>query len=84
MQRRNKLELFDMTEDETTFQDLLAKGEIIALEDAAKMTGYSADHLRRLCRARKVAHKKRGPYYYFTREHLRRFLPVDVEPVKEK
>lgn len=51
-----------------TFEERLAAGEFMTLEDAAKFSGYSAQYLSRLCHARKVEHAARGKRYFFTRE----------------
>lgn len=48
--------------------------------DAAKASGYSHEHVRRLCRAGQIAHmRRRGPgraRYFFTAEQLSQFFAL--------
>ena len=55
----------------------MAKGPIpqvnvmYTLEQAAPLLGYCVQHLRRLCKAGKVPHIRRGLRYLFTEEDIR-------------
>ena len=49
-----------------TFKQKIEWLEIYTLVLAAEISGYSVQHLRRLCRARRVAHLRRGCHIYFT------------------
>jgi hypothetical protein len=53
-----------------TFAELMARGELYDIAMAAKMSGYSEQHLRRLCIARKVSHKRRGTAFLFTKHDI--------------
>lgn len=44
--------------------------KLFTLAAAAAASGYSEQHLRRLCREKKVAHTVRGSRYMFTAEEL--------------
>lgn len=62
-----------------SFQERVKRGEYIPLERAAELSGYNAAYLRRLCHAKKVAHKLDGRLYYFTPEQVEALMPKDVE-----
>ncbi len=44
-----------------SFESRLKSGEIIDIRAMADRTGYSEQHLRRLCHAKKIAHLSRDP-----------------------
>lgn len=48
------------------FRKRIAKGDVLTLTDAAKQSGYSRQHLRRLCFRKRVEHIRRGPLLFFT------------------
>lgn len=55
-----------------TFNERLKSGEITDLKRAAELTGYSEQHLRRLCNLRQIAHVRRNRReYFFTKASLR-------------
>ena len=70
---------------EKTFEQRLNSGEIIDIVDMAAQTGYSQQHLRRLCHAKKIAHIERdskkiapvirgGKQFFFYKESLKDVL----------
>ena len=59
--------------------------KLFSLSAAAKVSGYNDQHLRKLCREKRVAHTIRGSRYFFTAEEiegLARHVAVEAE-VKE-
>jgi hypothetical protein len=44
--------------------------KLYTLSEASKLSGYNDQHLRKLCREKKVAHTIRGSRYMFTAEEL--------------
>ena len=55
-----------------TFDERLKSGEITDIKTAAKLTGYSEQHLRRLCHLRKVGHTRRlEREFFFSKADLR-------------
>ena len=71
----------DMTKKLTPIKKQIARGELFTLEGAAFLSDYSVQHLRRLCRARVVAHKQKGCHIYFTPAQVLA-LTKDVRPLK--
>ena len=59
--------------------------KLFTLAEAAEILGVNDQHLRKLCRLRKVAHTRRGGEgrYFFTQGELDRFV-VHVEPETKK
>lgn len=53
-----------------TFEERLARGEYYDLATAAKISGYNAVYLRRLCHDQKVEVTRRRQNYYFTPRQL--------------
>ena len=54
-----------------SFDQLLKDGDIFDIEVAAAKTGYSPQHLRRLCAGGKIGCIARGDsQYYFLPEHI--------------
>lgn len=43
---------------------------LYSLAEAAKLSRYNDQHLRKLCREKKIAHTIRGSRYFFTTEEL--------------
>ena len=48
------------------FSKRIAAGELCDVAVAAKLTGFSEPHLRRLCASEKIGHEKHIAGYYFT------------------
>jgi len=65
------------------FNDLVEEGFILGVEAVAARTGYTPQHLRRLCADEKVDHIKQGnmPRYYFLPHHVNALLKL--VPVKK-
>lgn len=63
-----------------SFEARVKNGEFVPLERVAKLTDYSTQHLRRLCHAKTVAHKRHKRRFYFTAAQIEALMPVDVEP----
>lgn len=40
------------------------------LEEAARVSGYCIQHLRRLCHRRKISHLRRGKSFFFTESQM--------------
>lgn len=57
-----------------SFAQRIKDQELFPIKVAAEITGYSIQHLRRLCHKRKVGHLKRGGNEFF-------FTPHDLEAV---
>lgn len=68
-----------------TFEQKLNDGDIIDIVDMAAQTGYSQQHLRRLCHGKKIAHIERdskklapvirgGKQFFFYKESLKDVL----------
>lgn len=58
---------------EKTFEQKLQDGELFDIKAAAAQTGYSEQHLRRMCRAKppRISHVLRGgTQFYFTPEAI--------------
>ena len=54
-----------------SFEDQLKDGDICDLPTAAKLMGYSEQHLRRLCADKEVPHIRRnGSQLYFEPKHI--------------
>ena len=56
--------------------------KLYTLTQAASVSGYNDQHLRKLCREKKVAHTIRGSRYFFTAaeiEGLARHVAVEEE-----
>lgn len=71
-----------MSKKLTPFKTAIKHGKIIPLPAAALLSGYSVQHLRRLCRARLVAHLRRGGcHVYFTPAQIAA-LTKDVRPLR--
>ena len=49
-----------------SFAQKLKDGEVFDIASASRQTGYSEQHLRRLCHRKKVSCLKRGQSYFFT------------------
>jgi hypothetical protein len=63
--------------------------KLFTLAAAAAASGYSEQHLRKLCRDRKVAHTLRGSRYMFTAEELEGLarhiaVAVQVEEIEKR
>ena len=59
--------------------------KLFSLTEASKLSGYNDQHLRKLCREKRVNHTIRGSRYFFTLEELEglaRHVAVEAE-VKE-
>lgn len=60
--------------------------KIYSLTEAAAESGFCVQHLRRLCRDRRVSHTRRGDRYFFTVEELKALtvhvaaVPIDNTP----
>ena len=58
--------------DVKPFDELLKDGDIFDIDGAHKITGYSVQHLRRLCQQGKIEHVERGEaQYFFLPRHLK-------------
>lgn len=56
-----------------------AQRQLIDITDAARISGFSQEHLRRLCRGEKIEHTRRGVQYFFTAPQINkifRFVPA--------
>ena len=58
-----------------TFDQLLKDGDIFDVQGASDRSGYTPQHIRRLCRERRIAHIDRGPtanevVFFFTAAQL--------------
>lgn len=58
-----------------TFDELLKDGDVFDVQGAANRSGYTPQHIRRLCREGRLAHIDRGPSpdevaFFFTLEQL--------------
>lgn len=54
---------------------------LLTLPEAAAYLRLHPNHLRRLCRARRIAHVKDGPIYKFTADHLDAYVRARTVPV---
>lgn len=68
--------VLDINAPRLTLSELVRQRKIFTLEMAAKAADYNAQHLRRLCAAKKVKHTRRGGQdrtgrYYFTAAQMR-------------
>jgi len=54
-----------------TFDQQIKDGDLFDIERAAKLTGYSVQHVRRLCHDRRIGHVRRGPQFFFTQQHIK-------------
>lgn len=58
----------------------LRDGDLVTLTQAALISGYSPQHLRKLCDSEKIEHEQRGPRYYFTPRQIEKlFRHVDAQ-----
>ena len=55
----------------------LKDGDICDIETAAHLTGYSVQHLRRLCHDKAVGHERRNGHEFF-------FTPDDIKSVQAR
>lgn len=58
-----------------TFNQLLKDGDVFDVQDASDRSGYTPQHIRRLCREKRIAHIDRGPtpeevVFFFLPEQL--------------
>lgn len=58
-----------------TFGQLLKDGDVFDVQGASDRSGYTPQHIRRLCREKRVDHIDRGPtpdevVFFFTLEQL--------------
>ena len=60
--------------------EMLKDGDICEIPKAASLSGFSEQHLRRLCAARKVEHERRFGHYYFTPVQIAKLRPRTVTP----
>ena len=51
----------DQMLDAKSFEELLADGDIFDVPGAAQRSGYSEQHIRRLCREERIPCIRRGP-----------------------
>ena len=68
-------------------EEVLSVPKLYPLTTVAKAVGYSAQHLRRLCRENRVAHTTRNTHFFFTEEdvkNLSRHVEVAAEVIKEE
>ena len=56
------------------FRRRIQKGEVLTLSIAAEQSGYSRQHLRRLCFNKKVEHIRRGPLLFFTADQASKLV----------
>lgn len=56
------------------FGQLVEDGHVFVVDYVAKRTGYTVQHIRRLCHAKKIPHVVRGGLQYV-------FLPLHVEQI---
>lgn len=61
-------------------EEMLKDGDICAVPKAAKLTGFSEQHLRRLCADKKVEHERRMGHYFFTPLQIAKLRPQTVTP----
>ncbi len=67
-----------------SLEKMIADGDLCNILRAAELTGYSPQHLRRLCDAKAIAHhRRRDEQYYFSPEQIEALKPQPVNPVKE-
>lgn len=58
--------------------------KLLTVKEAATLRGMNEQHLRKLCRLKKVAHERVGTRYFFTPEDAEKINPiVHVEPTTE-
>ena len=62
----------------TSFNELRARGRLLSIRESAKIIGYGADYLRRLCRQEppKIAHVRFMGRYYMTPAQITGLLQV--------
>lgn len=53
-----------------SFDQQLKDGDIFDVTEAARRSGYNAVYLRRLCKAEKIDHTRRGIRIFFTRDQV--------------
>ncbi len=58
-----------------TFDELLKDGDVFDVQGASDRSGYTPQHIRRLCRENRIAYIERGPtpeevVFFFTLEQL--------------
>lgn len=58
-----------------TFDQLLKDGDVFDVQGASDRSGYTPQHIRRLCREKRIAHIDRGPtpeevVFFFLPEQL--------------
>ena len=60
--------------------------KLLTVKEAAELRGMNEQHLRKLCRLKKVAHERMGNRYFFTVEDAERLQKavVHVEPTDPK
>ena len=66
--KTNAVELENITG--VSLETRLRDKTLLTIYGAAKASGYSPQHLRRLCADDKIAHLRRGHQYFFTQEHV--------------
>lgn len=67
------------------FEKMIEDGDVCDIEAAARLTGFSEAHLRRLCHYKKIAHEVRnGSQYWFTPEQIAALRPTTVIPSSAK
>jgi len=54
----------------------LKAGELFDIASACRQTGYSYQHLTKLCRMRMVTCIQRGRAYFFTADHISKMFKV--------
>ena len=76
-------EEFKQLLEKYTFAELLERGDIVNLQTAAKILGYSRFGLRLACQAGKYGHIRRGTAVYFLRSQVEAARPRVVPPKTE-
>lgn len=56
--------------------------KLLTVKEAAAACGRNEQHLRKLCRLKKVAHERKGNRFFFTPEDVEKLNPpvIHVEP----
>ena len=79
-EKRAKLgKLLDRAEKILTFAERIARGDLHPLATAAAISGYSIQHLQRLCHRRAVDHEQHKGDYFFTPAQLVALSPKTVK-----
>lgn len=62
------------------FDKMVKDGDVCDVTRAAELTGYSEQHIRRLCADKATPHQERRGTYWFTPEDIEALRPKPVDP----